>query len=47
MIGDAAEHAAQISLGIEAVELGGFNERIGCRCPLAAGVRRRFIMPGF
>jgi hypothetical protein len=27
IVGDAAEHFAQVGFGIEAVELGGFNQR--------------------
>src|SRR5258708_2214568 len=38
MIGDASEHVAQISFGIEAVELGGFKERVGCRGAFTAGI---------
>ena len=38
MIGDASEHVAQISFGIEAVQLGGFNERVGCRGAFTAGI---------
>jgi hypothetical protein len=31
MVGDAADHLAQIGFGIEAVELGGFDEGVGMR----------------
>jgi hypothetical protein len=29
MVGDTADHLAQTGFGIEAVELGGFDERVG------------------
>jgi hypothetical protein len=38
MVGDAADHLAQIGFGIEAVEPGGFDERVGCGGALAADV---------
>ena len=38
MIGDAGEHVGEIVLRVEAVELGGFDQRIECRCTAAAGV---------
>jgi hypothetical protein len=39
MIGDPCQHLAQIVLWIEAVQLGGFDQRVCRRRPLAAGVR--------
>ena len=39
MIGDTLEHVAQIGLGIEAVQLCGFDQTVDCRCALAAGIR--------
>jgi hypothetical protein len=47
MVGDAAYHCAQVGFGIEAVELGGFDERVGGRGALAAGIGAELIMPGF
>jgi hypothetical protein len=38
MVGDAPDHPAQIGFGIEAVELGGLNERVGRGGALAASV---------
>jgi hypothetical protein len=38
VIGDAAEHLAQVDFGIEAVELGAFNEGVDRGGALAAGV---------
>jgi hypothetical protein len=32
VIGDAAEHFAQVGFGIETVELGGFNQRLRRDC---------------
>ena len=32
VVGDAAEEIAQIGLGVETVELGGFNQRVKRRC---------------
>jgi hypothetical protein len=38
MIGDAGQHVAQVGLGIETIELGGFDQRVDCRSALAAGI---------
>jgi hypothetical protein len=38
MVGDAVDHLAQIGFRIEAVELGGFNERVSRGGALAAGI---------
>ena len=38
MIGDTADHLAQIGFRIEAVELGGFDKRIGYGSALSAGI---------
>lgn len=38
MIGDAAEHLAQIGFGIEPVELGGLDEGVGRGGARAAGI---------
>jgi hypothetical protein len=38
VIGDAAEHFAQVGLGIEAVELGAFNKGVDRGGALAAGI---------
>jgi hypothetical protein len=39
MIGDALKDLSQIILGIEFVELGGLDQRIGCGSRMAAGIR--------
>lgn len=38
MVGDALKHEAQIRLGIEAIELGGFEQRVERGGALTAGV---------
>ena len=38
MVGDAVDHLAQIGFRIEAVELGGFDERVSRGGALAAGI---------
>ena len=38
MIGDAGEDIAEVGFGIEAVELGGFDERVDRGGALAAGI---------
>ena len=38
VIGDTANHFAQVGFGIEAVELSGFDERIDCGGAYTAGV---------
>ena len=38
MIGEAAEHLVQIGFGIEPVELGGLDERVGRGGARAAGI---------
>ena len=38
MVGDAGEHVAQVGFGVEAVELGGLDERVDRGGTLAAGV---------
>jgi hypothetical protein len=43
MIGDAAEHVAQVGFGIEAVELGAFNKGVDRGGALAA--RSEPLMP--
>ena len=39
MIGDAGQHVAQVSLGVEAVEFGGADQAVDRGGALAAGVR--------
>jgi hypothetical protein len=38
VIGDAAEHLAQVGFGIEAVEFGAFNKGVDRGGALAAGI---------
>ena len=38
MVGDAADHLAQIGFRIEAVELGGFDKRLGYGTAPSAGI---------
>src|SRR5439155_19514831 len=38
VIGDAGQDGTQIRLGIETIELGGFDERVDGSSPLAAGI---------
>ena len=47
VIGDAAEHLVQIGFGIEPVELGRLDERVGRGGARAAGIGAELIMPGF
>lgn len=52
MLGDAADHMSQVSLGVEAVELSRADQAVDCRCALAPGVGAReevilALMPTF
>ena len=38
MVGDAREHLAQVSFGIDVVELGGADQAVNCGGTFAAGV---------
>jgi hypothetical protein len=46
MIGDAGEHVGEIGLGVEAVELGGLDQRVERGGALAAAIRGDLMMPG-
>jgi hypothetical protein len=39
MVSDPGKHLAQVVFGVEAVQLGGFDQRIGRSRPLSAGIR--------
>ena len=47
MVGDAAEHLAQISFRVEFVELGSLNERVGGCGALPTGIRacEQIVLP--
>jgi hypothetical protein len=46
-IDHSLEHVAQVGIGLDVVELGGFDERVDGGGASTAFVRGGFIMPGF
>jgi hypothetical protein len=46
MIGDAGDDIGKPSLGVDAVEACGFDERVDDRRALAARIRSSLMMPG-
>jgi hypothetical protein len=45
VIGNAAQHAGEPSLRIDIVELGGDDQRVYRRAPLAAAIGAQFLRP--
>ena len=41
LLGDAVEDVGELGLGVDVVELGGADERVHHRCPLAAAIGAR------